>query len=194
MPQADPSSPASIRARYEGHGAEAFYRDHGDDYRNPHEPAIRDCLWQVLAQWHPDLTHVLDLAAGSGEVTLALREVAGAKLGSLDAIDPFTAGAYQRRTGQVAEKLSFEEIAAGALAGRTYSLIACSFALHLCDPSRLPRVAWALAQAGRQLLIVTPHKRPIVRKEWGWTQAGEWVVERVRARAYECRRDEELAE
>jgi len=80
--------------------------------------------------------------------------------------------------------LSFEDVAAGALSGRKYSLVVCSFALHLCEPSRLPAVAYQLSLVAPALLILTPHKRPHLREEWGWNLDGEQVVERVRSRFY----------
>src|SRR5947209_8650835 len=85
---------------------------------------------------------------------------------------PAAAAAYAARTGRPAARLTFEDVAAGALAGRTYSLVVCSFALHLCEPSRLPGVAAALAQVSPALLVVTPHKRPVLRPAWGWGLAG----------------------
>jgi hypothetical protein len=51
-------------------------------------------------------------------------------------------------------------------------------------PSRLPRLAYQLSQVSGALLVLTPHKRPDLRPEWGWQLAGEMVVERVRARLY----------
>jgi hypothetical protein len=56
--------------------------------------------------------------------------------------------------------------------------------MHLVELSRLPRLAQQLAQVGDALLIVTPHKRPILKHEWGWRLRGELVHERVRVRYY----------
>ena len=175
-----PDSP-SIRSEYENRGIREFYTSSGALYRNPLEPQIRRCIADAVQTWRPDLAHVLDLAAGSGEATLALRELGA---GQIDGIDPYTAEAYRERTGRSAERFTFEDIAAGALAGRRYSLIVCSFALHLCEPSRLPLVAQQLGLVGDALLILTPHKRPTVKAEWGWELIGENAVQRVRARMY----------
>lgn len=177
-------SPAerSIRADYQQHGAEGFYRAEGAQYRNPHEAAIGRVLRHVVANWPLDQSHVLDLACGSGEITLALRALGA---GRIDGIDPFTYQAYQQRTGLVAGRESFEAIAEGALAGRHYSLIVCSFALHLVAPSRLPLLCFRLGEISTVLLVITPHKRPDLRPEWGWVLAEETVIERVRARLYQ---------
>ena len=176
-----PGTDLSVRGGYEAHGVEDYYRRFGGEYRNPHEPVVRRSLGMAVARWRPDLSQVLDLAAGSGEVTLALRELGA---GRVDATDPYTFEAYERRTGSPAERLSFEGVAAGALAGRRYSLVVCSFALHLCEESRLPGVAAALALVAPAMWVLTPHKRPVLRSAWGWELVDEMVVERVRTRWY----------
>ncbi len=176
MPDTD-----SIRARYQRCGVRRYYQQHGAEYRNPHEPVLHKALGAAVASWGLDLAHVLDLACGSGEVSLALRALGA---GLIDGVDPYTAPAYLLRTGQAAEPYSFEQVAAGALDGRRYSLIVCSYALHLLAPSRLPQLAYQLSRLAPALLVLTPHKRPHLRPEWGWTLAGEMVVERVRIRLY----------
>jgi hypothetical protein len=171
----------SVRARYERHGADAYYRDHAADYSNPHEPEVAHSLGLAKVKWSLDLSRVLDLAAGSGEATLALR---GLGAGVVEACDPYLFAQYERRTGMPAERLSFADVAAGALAGRAYSLVVCSFALHLVEPSRLPAVCYQLSLVSPALLVLTPHKRPEVRAEWGWHVEGEFVWARVRTRLY----------
>ena len=172
----------AIRRQYEKHGARGYYERHGAEYRNPHEDAIARVLREVVPQWPLDLTHALDLACGSGEVTLVLRELGVTRV---DGIDPFTGAAYLARTGQAAEAFDFAALAAGALRGRRYSLIVCSFALHLAEASRLPLLAYELAELAPHLLILTPHKRPALKPEWGWQLRAETVIERVRTRLYE---------
>jgi SAM-dependent methyltransferase len=178
---ADDPTPA-IRHQYEEHGVEGYYARFGAGYRNPHEPVIREVLREAVARWRLDLRRVLDLACGSGEVTLALRELG---VGEIDGVDPYTSEAYLARAGKVAESLSFERIAAGALAERSYSLIVCSFAMHLIEESWLPALLGRLAMISDSLLIITPHKRPEIKPDWGWTLADEFVIERVRARLYQ---------
>lgn len=171
----------SIRGEYERLGPDEYYRRHGGDYRNPHEHAIARALRMAAERWSPDLSHVLDLACGSGEATLVLRTL-GATV--ITGVDPYTHKAYERRTGQSAERLTFDDIAAGALVDRQFSLIVCSFALHLCEESRLPRVAMQLAMIAPAMWIITPHKRPRLQEAWGWKDVDEFVVERVRVRRH----------
>jgi 2-polyprenyl-3-methyl-5-hydroxy-6-metoxy-1,4-benzoquinol methylase len=171
----------AIRLEYERHGVQGFYAQSGASYRNPHERIVRAILRQAVDRWGIDVQHVLDLACGSGEVTLALQELGCT---SIDGIDPYTYQAYFQRTSKHAEKYTFEQITAGALLGRNYSLIVCSFALHLLEQSRLPGLACQLKLISDTLIIITPHKRPQLRTDWGWEQVDELMLERVRARLY----------
>jgi SAM-dependent methyltransferase len=171
----------SIHKAYEQHGVRGFYQHYGEAYRNPHEAAIHLALHTGLSRWQLDLSRVLDLACGSGEVTLALQALGCT---SIEGIDPYTAEAYRARTGKLAEPVTFEQISEGALEGRRYSLIVCSYALHLLPASRLPVLAYQLHRLAPALIILTPHKRPQLREAWGWRLEDEIVVARVRARLY----------
>lgn len=178
----------SIHGEYVEHGVRGYYAQHGASYRNPHEPIIRELLAVAVNQWSLDLSHVLDLACGSGEVTMALRDVAGDNcVGQIDGIDPYTGTAYQARAGKAAEAIGFEQIVGGALGERTYSLIVCSFALHLVAESWLPALCYQLGQVSRTLIVLTPHKRPELRPAWGWLLAEEVLHKRVRMRRYAYR-------
>ena len=179
----DETASESIRGQYERYGVQGYYERSGDTYRNPHEAAIRVVLRQAVEHWRPDVSHVLDLACGSGEVTLALRELGCT---AIDGIDPYTGDAYLERTDQIADSYTFENIAAGAISDRSYSLIVCSFALHLVEESRLPTLAYQLSLIAPALVIITPHKRPHLRNSWGWSLQDEFVVERVRTRLYQA--------
>lgn len=171
----------AIRRQYEQFGVEGYYERHGGDYRNPHEPIVRQILEAAVQKWNLDLSSVLDLACGSGEATLALRDLGA---GRIRGIDPYTADAYRERTREDVESLSFEQIAGGALAGRRYSLVVCSFAMHLIEASWLPALLAALARVAPRLLILTPHKRPEINPAWGWNLEDEILLDRVRARFY----------
>jgi SAM-dependent methyltransferase len=170
----------AIRKQYEAHGAQGYYEQFGATYRNPHEPIIADVITYALTAWPLETSHVLDLACGSGEATLALRAQG---VTNITGIDPYTGAAYAERTRQVALPYRFEEIASGVLT-ETYSLIVCSFAMHLVEESRLPMLCYALASLAPDLVILTPHKRPQIKANWGWCLRDEVVIDRVRARWY----------
>ena len=178
------SSSKAIRSQYEAHGARGFYEEFGDDYRNPHEPIIRELLASAAEEWNFLAANVcaLDLACGSGEATLALRLLGCTRV---DGIDPFTSKAYLARTQQKAEPFSFAQVATGVLQSQRYDLCVCSFAMHLAPLSVLPQLCLQLSLCCRQLLILTPHKRPHIHSDWGWNLKGELLKDRVRARFYE---------
>lgn len=176
-------SKAGARDWYED-GVADHYREHGASYRNPHAPIIDRCMQVAAARWTLDLGHVLDLAAGSGEFTLAIEHAVGRKL-KIDACDAFTIEAYAHRTGRPCERLSFEDIAAGTMRGNRYTLIGCSFAMHLCGVTQLPTLLLELSQIARQLVILSPHKRPIIRDGWGWRLVGSFLEQRVHVRLLE---------
>lgn len=173
----------NIREQYDQLGVVDFYRQHGASYRNPHEEAVRRAVKLAVSRWNLPTKPVLDLACGSGEVTLAIREVGG----DTDGVDPYTGSAYLKRTGQEAISGSFEDIAAGSLALKKYSLIICSYALHLIEPSKLPLLLFKLGRISPLLVIVSPHKNPVIKPEWGWKISSEFTEERVHARLFASR-------
>src|ERR1700722_5569124 len=91
-----------VRKGYEQLGVAGYYKSRSRTYRNPHEPAIRMLMHRLIIDWNLNLNRVLDLAAGSGEITMALREMSSAKVGIIHGIDPMTFEAYAARTGQKA--------------------------------------------------------------------------------------------
>lgn len=177
-----PNPVRSVRAEYEQRGVEGYYRELGTAYENPHEMRVRNALSEGLAALSlPESASVLDLCCGSGEVTLALRATG---YRNVEGIDPFTAHAYARRTGQRALELDFAAVAEGALEGRAYDLVICSYALHLAAPSRLPRLVWQLSRSAPALLVLSPHKRPRLRPEWGFEPVSAFLHDRVHVRLY----------
>lgn len=177
-----PIVPAAVRNAYQAVGVTGYYASHGDSYRNPHEPIIGELLGQFAAPLIAAGPRVLDLACGSGEVTLALRSIGEFQVTGLD---PYTAAAYQARTGAEPLTLTFEQIAAGGLSTLRFDTVICSFALHLVEESRLPLLLHQLAEIASHLLVLTPHKRPDLRPQWGWRLSREVLHERVRGRLYE---------
>ena len=179
---------SGIRGEYERDGADGFYAAKGAEYRNPHEARVRAALRAALAAVGPrlDLRRVLDLCCGSGEVTLFLRDEGGPAVGTVEGLDPFTHAAYEERTGDAALRLSFLDLAQGELnaAREPYTLVVCSYALHLADPSVLPMLCFFLCRMTPHLLVLTPHKRPHLKADWGFELVWEAVVERTRARLY----------
>jgi hypothetical protein len=162
-----------FRKLYGPDGPGGYYREHGGDYANPHEPAVAACIAHVARAWSRevrpdgiDLSCVLDLAAGGGEATLVLLRERPECV--VDAIDPFTHALYQQRTGRPCRAVAFEQIARAEVELGAFTCIIASCALHLASDSYLPGLCIALAQATRDLVVLTPMTRPRIREEWGW--------------------------
>jgi hypothetical protein len=172
----------SIRDQYKKFGVKNFYAFHGGTYQNPHEPVIRKSILYIYQNWGLDFSNVLDLACGKGEVTKILRDL-GVK--NIDAVDPFLSTEYEKETGEKCMKMSFEDIMKGSLKGKSYSLVICSYALHLLDYSKLPPFLFSLGESTDSLLIIGPHKNPPVKDTWGWTLENEIIIDRVRSRYFE---------
>jgi len=148
----------AIRKQYEELGVDAYYKEHGAIYQNPHFPFIRQLL--VQNQHRIDYQNSFDFCCGGGEVTMVLQELG---FPNTIACDPFTQQAFYKNTGREALSYSFEEVIRGQLKGEWTSII-CSFAMHLCPEKQLYPLAYQLFQCSPQLVIITPHKRPQLEK------------------------------
>ena len=146
----------AIRNQYEKIGVEAYYQQQGDQYANPHFPYIQKLLKQN--QHRIDYQKVLDFCCGSGEVSQVLID-----LGSSDitGCDPYTQKAFYNNIGQEALSYSFKDIIRGKLEGNWTSII-CSFAMHLCPEKQLYPLVMQLFRCSPQLVIISPHKRPVL--------------------------------
>ncbi|CAK0809169.1 unnamed protein product [Prorocentrum cordatum] len=180
----------SIRAAYGELGSGGYYEAHGEEYTNPHEPALKRALVTAFEAWEPLLEppvrRVHDLACGSGEASVAFGCWRGSAGCALDASDPYTHAAFENRLGRPCRRWSFEDVAAGVLEEeQPYDLVLASFCLHLLEKSYLHTTLAALARSCRLLAVATPHKRPDIEGSTGWRLRSELVHERIRMRLYE---------
>jgi hypothetical protein len=85
-----------------------------------------------------------------------------------------------------------ESLAPLTRASPTLQVVVSSFALHLIDGSRLLTTLVQLALVAEFLLVLTPHKRPVIGEEMGWALVDEQRFDgielgdnkRVRCRLY----------
>ena len=138
---------SSVRGAYEAMGAPAFYKAHGAEYTNPHAPLLFSCMRNALQRWvvpwPMPAVHVLDLACGGGEATLAfeaaMKEViTPPRAVQTEACDPYTHACYEARTGRRCHRWSFGDIANGQLDSRCsaagpFDVVLASFCLHLLE-------------------------------------------------------------
>ncbi len=167
----------AIRPLYDTYGAEGYYRDHADEYANPHFSEIKTLLERNFSKFDCS-GGVLDFAAGGGEVAQVLQQLGIQKI---TGCDPFTYHLFEKNTGLSCLRFSFKDVIKGAPLGQ-YSLIVSSFALHLCPPKDLFPLTWQLLQAAPVLAIITPHKRPELEKLPGIELVGEDVAENERGK------------
>lgn len=147
-----------IRDEYHEQGVEAYYLQYGSEYENPHFEQVRQLL--IQNEGRIDYRRVLDLSCGSGEVTTVLNEL---EYTDTVACDPYTQEAFRSRTGKNCHSWSFEDIVQGKLQ-EFYSAVICSFAMHLCTEELLFTLTYQLFQHTNLLVIITPHKRPVLEK------------------------------
>jgi len=171
----------SIRSKYQKYGVKNFYEWNFDQYNNPHEPIIQKSIKFVNDNWKVNFNKSLDLAAGNGEVTKTLINLG---YNDIDACDAYSCEYYEKENNRKCQKISFDDIIKGALDNKKYDIIICSFALHLLEDSKLPIFLYKLTQISNQLLILSPHKRPEIKEEWGWKLQNEIVIEKVRTRLF----------
>lgn len=55
--------------------------------------------------------------------------------------------------------------------------------MHLADDSLLPGLCMQLAMIAKYLIILSPHKRPVIK--WGYKELDEIVKDKTHARYYE---------
>ena len=142
------------------------------------------------------ILRVMDLCCGSGEGTRAFNSWCD-KLNNnnnnnkscfieIIGIDPYTFELYKNKTGYKALNFSFLDIVKGKLLEYGYyNICICSFALHLAEHSVLADVLRILSQQVFYLVILTPHKRPVIEEKNGWKCIKSVIIERVHGNLYQ---------
>lgn len=171
----------SIRDIYSTTGIENYYKEYPDEYSNPHETYIHELIKQVNIKGH-----ILDLSCGNGSASLAIKKSLSSQDYDYSIIgcDPFLYEQYKTRTGNPCLKFSFDDIINGTLQSYQFDSIICSFALHLCEKSKLNTLLYQLSRISDELIILTPHKRPKVNPDF-WKLTYTNKIEKVTLKKYE---------
>lgn len=170
---------SSIRDEYIKYGtADKYYQENSDKYKNPHFDIIKKCVNSLTK--FIEFNSVLDLSCGGGEVTSELM-----KIGIMDITgsDPYTCNLYQKNTAKPCINMSFNDILKGKI-DRKYDIIICSFALHLCEESKIPTLLYQLSLKCNWLVIISPNKRPYINDNLGFKLKEFYEIERVKVRIY----------
>jgi hypothetical protein len=157
----------AIREEYADHGVEAFYKTNAHVYENPHFPYIQSLLEQNKNRL--DYCSVLDFCGGGGEVTVILQ---GMGFENSIGCDPFTHKLFEKNTGKKCWRFSFDDVVKRKLTAKyppqystekkPFSSIICSFGMHLCLEKMLHPLVFQLFTLTDTLVIITPHKRPVL--------------------------------
>jgi SAM-dependent methyltransferase len=161
----------AIREEYADQGVEAFYRTHANVYENPHFPYIKSLLEKNKNRL--DYSTVLDFCGGGGEVALILQDLG---YENTTGCDPFTYKLFEKNTGKKCWRFSFEDVVKRKLTAKyppspkeslltvrkPFSAIICSFGMHLCPEKMLQPLVFQLFTLSETLVIITPHKRPVL--------------------------------
>ena len=149
-----------IRDEYTKMGVDTFYKQNKLTYVNPHLKNIHLALDWVLSKIK--ITSIIDLAAGTGEVTSYL-----ASKGITDAIgiDPYLSETYEKNTGNDSLNLSFQDIATEGIGYHAQTVI-CSYALHLCPKSYLNNLMYNLHEICEYFVLISPSKYPIIPEDY----------------------------
>lgn len=173
-------SVSAIRTEYEELGVEDFYKKKGKEYINPHLKDIEQSIKTIVDSGTVDLSNVLDLASGTGEVTNILNNLGYYKI---EATDPYMWKEYEDNTGYKCMKFSFSDIQKGELKNKKYSAVICSYALHLADKSILHDLFWELSMISDFLIIISPNRRPEVSED-SWELINNFVNGKSKNRIY----------
>jgi len=171
----------SIRSEYEIYGVDEFYKNIGGDYKNPHIDDIKKCLYEIDKNNKVDLSNVLDLGSGSGEVTKILKELG---YNNIVGCDPYLYKEYINNTGLYCLRYSFSDIQKGLLDNTEFETIIASYSLHLCNTSILPEILWRLSMISKNLIILSPNNNPIITKGNGWILDGSFKISKCKTRIY----------
>jgi hypothetical protein len=158
---------------YQNLGVKEFYTQIGQDYVNPHAQDIQT----LLRPWIKPRQTYLDLGGGDGLASQVIIQQGGLVTGC----DPFLAKLYHQKTGQNCLTLSFEDIAQGKLTTHFDSVV-CSYSLHLLSSSFLPQFLYQISQLTKELIILTPHKRPAI--NWYFTQKYQEKLNKTTIKIY----------
>jgi hypothetical protein len=174
------------RKYYSIHDSPEDFYLHCDTYKNPHSKKFGPIIKKVI-KWLPfnlilesQNYPVLDLACGTGEVTIQLMDN---NIHHIVGIDPFLATSYSERTSKPVLQNSFEDIYQKRIILERYSIVFCSYALHLCED--LHALLEILKCYTQYLCVLTPHGLPIIPIESGWIRNFDFKYSNVKVYLYE---------
>ena len=171
---------------YASEGVDSFYSTclKGEkQYNNPHRKKFLPILERIFRYMKLDSRPLLDLACGTGEISLLVKEVLPHQ--SIIGVDPYLFAQYAEITKFPSLSYSFEDIINGKdhdLKDMQFSMIICSYGMHLC--SQVLELCQKLSRRSPFLCILTPHGLPVVTEEMGWVAHWSFKFKGVKVNVY----------
>jgi len=166
----------SVRGNYSKYGVDRYYQEFGYEYINPHFNYIKILINKLIIENIVDLTKVLDLSSGNGEVTDILTNNG---VNNIEACDPYLCDNYRNNFNYRCFDCSFDDIFNGKLNDK-YSVIFCSYALHLSDNSKLPNILWNLSLITDHLVILSPNNKPVINNGFDLIYSDRYKKSRIK--------------
>jgi hypothetical protein len=101
-------------------------------------------------------------------------------------LDPYTTKLYKKNCTFPILAYSFQDVAYNKIQLDKYDVVIASFSLHLCPSNDLKLLCINLALSCKWLVIISPHKNPIITipKEYGFTLLHVSTIDRIHVRIY----------
>jgi 2-polyprenyl-3-methyl-5-hydroxy-6-metoxy-1,4-benzoquinol methylase len=171
-----------IRTEYEKIGVENYYINNSSKYINPHLNDIETSIEQIVNNEKIDLSSILDMSCGNGEITNKLLSM---RLTNIEGSDLYMCDEYKLHTNLNCMKLSFKDIQQGKLK-KKYSTIFCSYALHLANITLLPYLLWELSFSCKFFILLEPTKKPIINED-AWILINSFINGKCKVRIFKSK-------
>jgi SAM-dependent methyltransferase len=176
------SNQIGFRQLYNNSGnSDLYYINHGNSYSNPHQNIIEKIVKNIVTTFFTIQHSYLDLGCGGGQVSIALESI-GCK--NVVGLDPYTTSLYKKNCPFPILAHSFQDVAYNKIQLDNCDVVIASFSLHLCRQHDLKLLCINLALVCKWLVIISPHKNPILTDDCKFTLFKSFKSERIHVRIY----------
>ncbi len=151
-----------IYDEYKKHGVDGYYKDHNQEYSNPHSQKIEELYLKYLKELIGSNKKLLDIACGDGLIGRLVEKYNNTCI--IQGTDPYFINKYTTYT------YSFQDISMGKLQNQ-YDIAICSYAFHLINLKWTFNFLLELANITDTFIIITPSKKISINHP-------SWVIEK----------------
>lgn len=172
----------SFRQLYTSSGnSDLYYINNGNSYSNPHEASIQKIVKNLVQKFFTIQYSYLDLGCGGGQVSKALDSI-GCK--NVVGLDPYTTSLYKKNCSYHILAHSFQDVAYNKIQLDACDVVIASFSLHLCPTNDLKLLCINLALVCKWLVIISPHKNPVLTEDCKFKLVEIFKTDRIHVRIY----------